>query len=424
MCATLIEDTMNRIKVFAVLLFVIILASVCSAQDFYLHDGDRVVFYGDSITEQKLYTNFIEAYVRTRFPNLKINFWNAGVGGDTVKGGWAGPVDVRLKRDVFTYKPTVVTIMLGMNDGGYSALTPKILDDYTTGYKSIVQALKHDLPSVRITALEASPYDEVTRPPHFQPGYNATMLRFGQFVREYGKEQGLTVVDVNAPVVAEMQKARAWNAEAAKFIIPDRVHPGAAGHWVMALAVLKSWNAPAIVTDVTIDASSAKATKSANTEVSELQKTAAGLSWTQLDKAFPLDFNTDNMDAEMAERFAQITEQLNQQPLRVTGLAAGSYELRIDGKPLGKFDAKQLATGVNLALLDTPMRGQSGTLSWRVISEHNEAHAQRLRVLTNGNGSPESLQVAAYLQKVEDDYKNSAREVLELKPHKFELVKL
>ena len=39
-------------------------------------------------------------YVRTRFPQWDVRFHNAGVGGDTVRGGGAGPVDVRLERDV------------------------------------------------------------------------------------------------------------------------------------------------------------------------------------------------------------------------------------------------------------------------------------------------------------------------------------
>src|SRR4051812_20793958 len=87
------------------------------AQDsFYLKDGDRVVFYGDSITEQRLYTTFTETYVLTRFPQLKVSFVHSGVGGDRVTGGRAGDIDLRLNRDVFAYKPTVMTIMLGMND--------------------------------------------------------------------------------------------------------------------------------------------------------------------------------------------------------------------------------------------------------------------------------------------------------------------
>ncbi len=86
---------------------------------FYLKDGDRVVFYGDSITEQRLYTTFVESYVLTRFPQLKVSFVHSGVGGDRVTGGWAGEIDLRLNRDVFAYRPTVMTIMLGMNDGSY-----------------------------------------------------------------------------------------------------------------------------------------------------------------------------------------------------------------------------------------------------------------------------------------------------------------
>ena len=51
--------------------------------EFALRDNDRVVFLGDSITEQKLYTTYIEAYAVTRFPKLKLAFANRGWGGDT-----------------------------------------------------------------------------------------------------------------------------------------------------------------------------------------------------------------------------------------------------------------------------------------------------------------------------------------------------
>src|SRR5271156_865789 len=93
-----------------------------SAQsDFYLKDGDRVVFYGDSITDQRLYTTFTESYVLTRFPRMKVDFTHSGWGGDRVTGGGGGYIDLRLQRDVLPYRPTVLTIMLGMNDGSYRA---------------------------------------------------------------------------------------------------------------------------------------------------------------------------------------------------------------------------------------------------------------------------------------------------------------
>src|SRR4029077_16244035 len=130
------------------------------AQSFYLKDNDTVVFYGDSITDQRLYTTFTESYVVTRFPQMKVAFIHSGWGGDRVSGGGGGPIDVRLQRDLITYKPTVLTIMLGMNDGRYRAYDPDIFQQYSSGYESIVQAVKSALPSVRITAIQPSPYDD------------------------------------------------------------------------------------------------------------------------------------------------------------------------------------------------------------------------------------------------------------------------
>src|SRR5271170_2919348 len=135
-----------------------------NASDFAIVDGDRVVFYGDSITEQRLYTTDIETFILTRFPSRKVSFFHSGVGGDKVSGGKYGPIDLRLHRDVFEHKPTVVTIMLGMNDGFYQAFDPDIFQSYKTGYISIVDAIQNKFPPARLTLIKPSPYDDVTRP--------------------------------------------------------------------------------------------------------------------------------------------------------------------------------------------------------------------------------------------------------------------
>src|SRR5882762_11998158 len=113
-------------KLIRTLIFIALAALSLSAQDFYLKSGDTVVFYGDSITDQRLYTTFAETYAVTRFPNLDLKFVHSGWGGDRVSGGGGGPIDVRLQRDVYPYKPTVVTIMLGMNDGRYRAFDQEL----------------------------------------------------------------------------------------------------------------------------------------------------------------------------------------------------------------------------------------------------------------------------------------------------------
>ncbi len=100
---------------------------------FAIRDGDRIVFYGDSITDQRLYTTFVETYIVTRFPSMNVAFVHSGWGGDRVTGGGGGPIDRRLARDVFAYKPTVVTVMLGMNDASYRPFKQRIFDVYVAG---------------------------------------------------------------------------------------------------------------------------------------------------------------------------------------------------------------------------------------------------------------------------------------------------
>ena len=138
------------------------------ASDFYLHDGDTVVFYGDSITSQRLYTVFTETFVLTRFPGMKIRFIHSGWSGDRVSGGGNGPVDVRLDRDVLAYSPTAITIMLGMNDAEYRPFDAEIFEKYAAGYGHILDTIKARAPKARVTLLEPSPYDDVTRPEEFQ----------------------------------------------------------------------------------------------------------------------------------------------------------------------------------------------------------------------------------------------------------------
>src|SRR5438105_12548435 len=206
------------------------LSSVAAAQDFSLKNGDTVVFYGDSITDQRLYTTFTETYVITRFPALRVNFVHSGWGGDRVTGGGGGPIDVRLRRDVFAYRPTVVTIMLGMNDGSYRAFDETIFDTYAKGYQHIIDSVKEALPCVRITAIEPSPFDDVTQPPRFEGGYNAVLARYSQIVKELAERETLSVADLSAPVVVALEKAKATDPEAAKKILRDRLHHSPGRH--------------------------------------------------------------------------------------------------------------------------------------------------------------------------------------------------
>ena len=181
-----------------------------------------------------------------------------------------GPIDLRLDRDVFAYGATVITIMLGMNDGEYQPFDADIFEQFTSGYRHILDTIKAKAPHARVTVLEPSPYDDFTRPPAFAGGYNTVLLRYGKFVRETGAGEGLAVADLNAPVVALLKAANSASPQPAQLLIPDRVHPSLGVHLVMTEALLRAWHAPSVVTAVEIDGSTGAVADTKNTTVSSI----------------------------------------------------------------------------------------------------------------------------------------------------------
>jgi lysophospholipase L1-like esterase len=376
--------------------FAMVAPAQAAKAKFFLKNSDRVCFYGDSITEQRFYAADVQTYVLTRFPKLHVKFVDAGVGGDRVTGGWAGPINVRLKRDVFPFKPNVVTIMLGMNDAGYRPFNQAIFNTYRKGYEHIIASLKRHLPGVRIVLLGPSPYDDVTQKVGFPGGYNAVLIRYDQFVKRLAQRNHLLYVDFNAPMVKVLKEADKINPTLAKQIFPGRVHPSAAAEMMMAQALLKAWGAPATVTNVSISATAGSVTHAVNTHLSNLKAANGGLTWTQSDNCLPMPVialhenwpqfpswsiflppqpkpGYTNPAAALIDRLSGFTHQLDREMLTVKGLSAAHYKLLIDGKAVGEFTPQQLGKGINLARYFTPMLWQAydvDNIVWEEIQAH------------------------------------------------------
>ncbi len=443
-------------------------AATASTQPFFLKNGDRVCFYGYSITAQRYYTTDIETYVLTRFPNLKVRFINSGVGGDRVTGGWAGPINLRLKRDVFPFKPNVVVYLLGMNDPAYRPFNTKIFNIYRHGLKHIIHSLQSHLPHVQIVLIGSTPWDEFTCKPKFladrgaKGSFNDVLIRYARYTRKLAARDHLFFTDFNAPLVAVLKQAEKINPSLARQIIPGSIHPMAAGHMVMAQSLLRAWHAPSLVTSVAINASNGSVIRAENTAVSAVTQSHGVLAWKQMDQSLPMPvmslhdrwpqfapkalwpapqprMNDTNPVTALVIKLSGFYHALDREPLRVTHLTARNYQLRIDGKSIGTFSSTQLAHGINLARLATPMMAQAYKVmalawqrtetrftAWREVQLPMANIRLRSKFLVNTNSSPAARKAVHNIlhafSGLEHVVMRAERQTAQPIPHHYQLV--
>jgi lysophospholipase L1-like esterase len=393
-------------------------------QEFALKDNSTVVFYGDSITAQRMYTRFVEEFVLTRYPWLHVRFVNAGVPGDTTYGGYAGAMAERVQRDVATFHPAMITVMLGMNDGGFVPESPKMDGLFQEGYTALLAELRKTSPQTEITLIRPSPYDEITHGSEF-PGYSSVIDRNAGDVSEIAgtlRAQGdrrVLVADFHDPLVAALERANKQFPQLAPLIVPDRIHPAEIGHWIMAVNLLSTWHVDPVVSRLSLDADKAKVLRSEKTEIAKLEKTTAGLRWTQKDAALPLPLDFNNVMTSVLLGISNVAT-LDQQTLQIEGLGPGQYRLLIDEKPIASFSREELRAGVNLALLKTPMLDQARGIDWY---EERRTTLDQARFILSAEVKVDATSSVAEdrLREAEEELAATIRTKLDPIPHAFEL---
>ena len=375
-------------------------------KEFYFKTNDSVVFLGDSITEQKLYTTYVEAYILTRFPSSKFTFRNVGWGGDTAwlrkrfptneKDLFAATgnlsvldemvgnaVGAGLARDVLPLKPTVVTVDFSMNDHAYQAFRPDIFRAHVRSQKEIVDVLKKN--GARVALLTTQPIED-KRPDPDKDIKNQSLRKFSDGIKEVADKEGATFVDQFDPYMAIMMKARAEKPDA-HIGGGDAVHPGPAGHTIMAWSILKGLNAPALVSCAGVDAASSKVICEKQCSITNVKVADGVLDFDRLDKALPMPIDTRAVEAL---KLASVTEDLNLYMLKVDGLKADRYDVAISGATVATLSKDELAKGFNLATVDTPSAQQAKQVLDLVFKKNN-VFFERWRKVQLANGAAEKL---------------------------------
>ena len=295
-----------------------------------LKSGDRVVFYGDSITQQRMYTRYIQQYFYCRYPQLNVHFYNAGWGGDTA-GGALG----RLDRDVMVLKPTVVTLFFGMNDGRYTQTTDDITNSYRQNLDGIITKLQ--VKGVRVIVFTPGSVDPDKNPHLGDVHYNDNLAALGQAAIDLAKKHGCEYVDVLHPMLAYQTAHKDKNPKFA--FTPDGVHPDASGHLVMTSIMLAAFHVDPMPPLGSIDIT----TGSTGDNLTVTKRDDQGITLTETTpSAVPFWFEAGSTQAMTDTGLANIAEQR----LTVKGLAKGAYDLAIDGVDAGEYATDDLAAGI------------------------------------------------------------------------------
>ncbi len=334
---------------------------------FFFKPNDRVVFLGDSITEQYQYSTYLELYLTTRFPTGNMTFVNAGIGGDTAHGG-AG----RFQSHVLDEKPTAITVNFGMNDAGYGKFNPAANKVYVEKTAAMLDAAKKA--GARVALCSPNAVDRRVKP-EFKL-YVETQKEFYAPLKDLAAAHGAAFADQYAVTRAALEAMEKDDPKAEKAKpFGDGFHTSPPGGLLMAHAILTQLNAPAEVSNVVIELG--KDTKATNAKVEKLEANEKTVSFTRTDAALPLPIQND---WRSMLPYTNQLKDLNYYGLTVTGLAGGEtaqYEVRIDGKLVATVTAKELAGGVNLGNAATgPLFDQANAV-FQAIQKKNDLVRQR-----------------------------------------------
>lgn len=311
-----------------------------------LQDGDTLVFLGDSITHQRLYTQYVEDFFYLRFPDRRINFHNAGVG-----GAQAWDALARLSRDVIDYKPRYVTILLGMNDGRYQPFHPEIFATYQQDMTEVVSRLRAAgatpvlMSPTMFDARAARANTRRPRPPEMLEQYNSVLAYFGRWLQDTAMESGTSYVDMFGPLndltIEERERDPAFT------LIRDAIHPDPPGQLIMAYAMIDDLGLRSALSSIRILPTPKGGFRSTATggKMMNLKQTDAGLEFDWTARALPWVVPEE---AQLGADLLKLGHKASREALEIHGLTSGLYQILIDDQDIGNFTDVALSRHIEL----------------------------------------------------------------------------
>lgn len=319
-----------------------------------LKEGDRLAIIGDSITEQKMYSRIIETYLTACVPELKITARQFGWSGETAEGFLH-----RMTNDCLRFKPTVATLCYGMNDHRYRPFDQENAEWYLEKYSAVMGNLL--AANARVVLGSPGCVGRVPTWTHSsdftRDELNINLCALRDMDIAIAKKENVRFADVFWTMFKagyEGQTRYGTTSEAYMISGKDGVHPGWAGHLVMAYTFLRTMGLDGDLGTLTVDLGAQTATATAGHTVESF----ASNQLTVVSMKYPFcaggATNSDN-SIRSGTTLVPFFEELSRFRLVVSNAPATQYQI-VWGNTTNLYTSSQLAAGVNLAadFVDNP----------------------------------------------------------------------
>jgi lysophospholipase L1-like esterase len=312
-----------------------------------LKDGDILLICGDSITEQKQYSVFLEDYILMSQPVRNVKTIQIGWGGENVQHFANYWQQVGL-----SFSPTVATTNFGMNDGGYDLISDKTKEGFRDGTKKMIDQFKAAGVRTMFVGTSGGVDSYYFKNPKHKDvnaaSYDQTLGHLSDVAKDVAYSEKVPFVDLHALTLKTMASAKAALGE--KFAVTgnsDGVHPQADGHLMMAYAYLKAMGMDGNVGTITYDMATAR------TETDDAQHVTANANGeiTLESTRYPFCFFGDVGASDGTVGilpFLPFNQDLNRYMLVVKSLKSAKAKITW-GAETKEFTREQLSSGINLA---------------------------------------------------------------------------
>jgi hypothetical protein len=251
-----------------------------------------------------------------------------------------------MTNDVLRFKPTIATTCYGMNDHEYRGYEPAIGEKYRTNTIAIVESFKNH--GARVVL--GSPGCVGSKVPWAKTNSHEMNLNLCQLRNidiEIAKKEKVRFADVFRPMLETEFVAREKFGDDYHVAGKDGVHPGWAGHLIMAYAFLKSFGLDGEIGTFTVDLKSNEADASKGHEVISFKDGELKLKSARYPFCAAGDVSKDD-NVRSAMGLIPFNKDLNRLILVVKRGKAEKYKVTWGGETK-TYTAEQLGRGVNLA---------------------------------------------------------------------------